>query len=547
MSRHWLFSIISLLWFVQAVGAQPFTLQGPDVQPDDFEITTFADGLNYPVGMAELADGSLLVGVAEDSFFGSPSRLLRLADTDGDGVADEQNVLFDNVSSTALSDVRIANGLVFVTGQRSPIQIFRLGELPSSPLSRVGEIDLNYPTGRWLHPHSALAVAPSANDDAIDLYVQLGSDTNFAVTTRTVGFQGFGIENEPLNGDSIYRVTISDDGTDLLASDLTQIATGLRNAAGIELDSDGNLYFQDNGIDGFTDANEPESADELNVIAAADIGGEVVEDFGFPENYIQYRTNEFIGGGDIPPIVAFQPIGDPLTGEEGEGPNDIAFSPATFPDYLSNGVFVTMHGRFSLGGLENEENPLIFVNREDNSFFHLIGNDELNVGHIDGLLTTEDSLYLADISTSGGFSSRDNDNGAIYRIRSLVTAAIQADVNEDGVVDELDAGLLCGALNGASLEETLGGVGTVPGDFDLNGSVQFADFLILSANFGPLDAANYGLGDADCNGVVEFADFLTLSANFGHFRAASVPEPNGTWSLLLCFGILFRRTSSRSK
>jgi len=535
-------SILSLLWLVQSVAAQPFTLQGPNVQSGDFEITTFAEGLNYPVGMAELSDGSLLVGVSEGSFFGSRSQLLRLADTDGDGVADEQNVLFENIGSAALSDVRIANGLVFAIGQKTPLQIFRLGELPDSPLSRVGEIDLRYPSGRWLHPHSALAAAPSAiGEDAVDVYFQVGSDTNFGVTTRTVRFQGFGID-EPMNGDSIYRVTISDDGNDLLASDLTQIATGLRNAAGMEFDANGNLYFQDNGIDGFVDANEPEGADELNVIAAADIGGEVVEDFGFPENYTQYRTNEFIGGGGIPPLAAFQPIGDPLTGDEGEGPNDIAFPPASFPDYLNNGVFVTMHGRFPLGGLANEENPLIFVNREDNSYFHLIGNDEPDVGHIDGLLTTEDSLYLADISITGGFSPAHNNKGAIYRVRSLVASSLLADANEDGIVDELDASLLCGALSEVSLEEALGEVGTVPGDFDLNGSVEFADFLILSDNFGLADMANYGLGDTDCNGAVEFADFLTLSSNFGHSRAASVPEPDCTWCLMLCFAMLLLRS-----
>jgi|GEM_PF-5169435 len=67
------------------------------------------------------------------------------------------------------------------------------------------------------------------------------------------------------------------------------------------------------------------------------------------------------------------------------------------------------------------------------------------------------------------------------------------------------------------------------GDFDGNGSVEFADFLILSANFGS-ETESYSDGDANCDGSVGFDDFLALSSNFGESLAAanatqSVPEP----------------------
>ena len=66
------------------------------------------------------------------------------------------------------------------------------------------------------------------------------------------------------------------------------------------------------------------------------------------------------------------------------------------------------------------------------------------------------------------------------------------------------------------------------GDLDGNGTVEFADFLTLSANFGAA-AADQTAGDVDCNGTVEFADFLVLSANFGTTvgGAQAVPEPSG--------------------
>ena len=52
------------------------------------------------------------------------------------------------------------------------------------------------------------------------------------------------------------------------------------------------------------------------------------------------------------------------------------------------------------------------------------------------------------------------------------------------------------------------------GDVNLDGLVSFADFLILSANFGRMDAV-WADGDFNNDGTVNFTDFLLLSANFG--------------------------------
>ena len=87
------------------------------------------------------------------------------------------------------------------------------------------------------------------------------------------------------------------------------------------------------------------------------------------------------------------------------------------------------------------------------------------------------------------------------------------------------------------------------GDLDGNGKVEFADFLILSGNFGnDVSGAGHEQGDIDCNGKVEFADFLVLSGNFGKDvgGAQSVPEPTGL-ALLSIAGLacgMFRRRRS---
>lgn len=519
----------------------PFSIQGPGVEPADFRMTTFASGLNYPVGMTQLSDGSIMVAVSNGrSFFGSSSgSILRLADTNLDGIADERTTLFANVPGGTLSSLRKAGDLIFATGQGpgKPISIMRAGANPSDPLTLVGEINIQYDQ-RWLHPHSALEVRPTpSREGSYDLVFQLGSRVNFATTTSSLPLSStIGIEGQ-LAGDAVHMITITDDGQTVTGERLQQIATGLRNAAGFAWHPEtGDLYLQDNGIDGVRDPNEPTSADELNVIPADQIGGSI-EDFGFAENYTEYRTGNIIGGGGIQPLVAFQPLPSP-NGDEAEGPNDIAFAPAAFPEALRNGVFVGMHGKFSLGGLDNEENPLVFVDLNDNSYFHFIGNDEAGIGHLDGLLPTSDSLFLADISPSGSFALGDNNSGVIYQIKSLLgepTLGLGLDLNGDGVVNADDAPLVCDADDPIALLSTNLGL---LGDFDLNGTVEFADFTLLAESFG-LENVHYGNGDADCSGDVTFADFLVLAENFGRTASAvatAVPEPSA--AVLLALGAM---------
>ena len=119
---------------------------------------------------------------------------------------------------------------------------------------------------------------------------------------------------------------------------------------------------------------------------------------------------------------------------------------------------------------------------------------------------------LGDVNADGQLSVDDLD----FLCSGLATGSqfIGFDLSGDGVVDDGDIQLF---LEQAS---------ALPGDSDLNGAVDFADFLTLSVNFG-LDASFWSEGDFDCNFVVEFPDFLLLAANFGQSVAtvAAVPEP----------------------
>ena len=111
---------ISALCLIWRTAEAQFAIGGdPRVNPDDFEITTFASSLNFPLGMAQLPDGSILIAVSNGSaFFNSSSgSLIRLVDGDDDGVAESRMVLVDDVPGGGLTALRIAGNLVFTTGQ----------------------------------------------------------------------------------------------------------------------------------------------------------------------------------------------------------------------------------------------------------------------------------------------------------------------------------------------------------------------------------------------------------------------------------------------
>jgi len=113
-------------------------------------------------------------------------------------------------------------------------------------------------------------------------------------------------------------------------------------------------------------------------------------------------------------------------------------------------------------------------------------------------MSTTSSLSL-DVNGDGGINASDID-----MLFAAVNDDVQAaafDFNRDGKLDHQD--------NGSYLLQA----NIRPGDFDLDGEVTFADFLVLSSNFG--SEGGWKDGDVDGNGGVDFADFLVLSTTFG--------------------------------
>lgn len=426
--------------------------------PEDFRLTTFAQGLNYPLGMATLADGSVLVATSApasgtDNYFTSTiGQLVREYDTNGDGVADGSQVLADNLPQQ-LTTLRIQGNLVFVSSGGSPghgvdpsITILALGSRVYRPLTKLATLNFQFPTP-WQHFTYGLATrATPGQAGSVDVFFNVGSqddgDTTPANLTTTIT-SADGLFTGSAHPDSIYKLTLTPGYRGRIAfSNLTQIAVGLRNAAGIDVQpTTGDLYFEDNGINGGPsgDGDPQLSADELDMIPAAQIGnGGPVPNFGFASDYITEPGGTEVGRAALEPVVAYTPV----NGSYSEGPQDIAFTPTTWPTGLNDGVLAGFYGQstYSGDGLANTQNPVVFYGLNNQEKFDLIGNDVAALGHPTGLMTSGNSVFVADLSPDNSFPPG---GGMIYELTAnpslyTVSGVAFTDTNANGVFDRGD-------------------------------------------------------------------------------------------------------------
>ena len=409
----------------RSVWASPIVPQpARPIDQERLTVTAFASGLWFPTSMAELPDGSLLVAESvplsdvSPSFFSSTGRLVRFVDSDRNGTADGPPVvLADGLPGSVTSVVRQGDvvAVTSTTGLTPAITLWRTGPTPASPFTPLGRLDFAFPAG-FEHTTSALAIRPSGSG-TLELYFNVGSKDNAVATplTDTVSLTadgGVAMAAAALLPDSVYRVVITDAGGSLSAAPPVQIARGLRNAAGLVFDQAGGLLLQDNGIDTPDNRGVSFSADELNRVAAADLGVTVL-DFGFASSYVDSATGELVGAapGLTPPLLAFLPQG----GRRSEGATELALAPAGFPADLAGGVFVPFFGMWGRAGLANEENPLVWADPATGDYFHFF--DSQIMGHPYGVLSTAEQLYLADMTSIGKLSGTGTvAAGTIYAI-----------------------------------------------------------------------------------------------------------------------------------
>ena len=149
-----------------------------------------------------------------------------------------------------------------------------------------------------------------------------------------------------------------------------------------------------------------------------------------------------------------------------------------------------------------------------------------------------DQFVVGDYNSSGSIDPNDIDLLSEFALAGVTARAVlehrEFDLNTDGHV------------NGTDRELWLTHVAkTSPGDSDLDGDVDFVDFLGLANNFG-VSPTSWSQGDYDGNNETNFLDFLALASNFGNegVSTAAVPEPS---SSLLAFLLVVPALLSRRR
>ena len=173
----------------------------------------------------------------------------------------------------------------------------------------------------------------------------------------------------------------------------------------------------------------------------------------------------------------------------------------------------------------------------DNRDLFAIGDILLAQGTDPRAFATFDALLKdrADLDDSGSASI--DDLQALYL--ALETTNPTYDLNVDGLVDDADLQVFVTQL-----------LRTSPGDFNLDGSVDLADYTLWRNNLG----SPTGLGDADFDGDTDAEDYLVWRTAFGFERqpfgssassaslVQAVPEPSSLWYVAALAGIAVLRT-----
>ncbi len=133
-----------------------------------------------------------------------------------------------------------------------------------------------------------------------------------------------------------------------------------------------------------------------------------------------------------------------------------------------------------------------------------------DTGHVVPHAQAAASWFSGDVNEDDLVNAADID--AVFAAIASGVQDAQFDLNEDKATNSADADYLIESI----LE-------TRAGDVNLDGLVDFDDFLVLSANFGKT-GQSWATGDLNGNDTVDFTDFLLLSANFGFDADESVGD-----------------------
>ncbi len=328
--------------------------------PAGFCAVVVADQVGAPRHLAIAPNGDVFVAL--ENRRGGPGGILALRDTTGDGRADVE-AHFGTAGGTGVA--LAAGALYFATKSTVLRYAMHAGQL--TPIGEPQVIARDLPSDG---NHTAKNLALSS--DGKTLFVNFGSATNSCqVVDRTLQSPGRDPCPELAYRSGIWQFDAAK--ANQTGASATRYATGIRNAVGLTVAPDGQVWATQHGRDQlgqnwpkfFNDSQNAEKpSEELLQVNAED-------DFGWPYCYHDLALGHLVlapeYGGDGKQVGRCAQKKEPAVSFPGHwAPDGLTFYAGTqFPERYRGGAFVAFHGSWNRAPLPQAGYRVVFVPFKD--------------------------------------------------------------------------------------------------------------------------------------------------------------------------------------
>ena len=308
--------------------------------PDGFHATVFADNLGRTRHIAVGPKG--IVYVKLNTVYNNHT-ILRLADTNGDGIADNISG-FGNYKGTG---IYIKNGFLYASSDEN-IYRYPLNGNDDADTSK-GELLVQGLVNRHMHESKSIVL-----DNAGNIYVNIGAYSNACQTIdRSKGSAG--MQPCPILDSAGGIWTFKADKQNQTYKDGERYVTGLRNVVGLDWNAATNsLFVMQHGRDQLHDLFPQYFGAKQSAELPAECMYELHKgaDAGWPYIYYdQIQHKKILApeyGGDGKKTAGEKAI-DPAAAYPGHmAPNGLLFYTGNqFPEKYKNGAFIAFHGSWN--------------------------------------------------------------------------------------------------------------------------------------------------------------------------------------------------------
>jgi glucose/arabinose dehydrogenase len=342
------------------VPVQPGGETGGLQLPAGFKATIVATKLGKARHIAINSNGDIYVKLER---LKDGKGILRLRDTNGDGIADEQ-IAFGDYTGTGIA---IKNGYLYASSNTT-VYRYKLSasndiEQPDKPEVIVKDL-----VDRRQHASKSITL-----DDAGNLYVNIGAFSNACQEQdRTKGSKG----QDPCpileiaGGIWQFRADVPNQSY----KEGVRYATGLRNVVGLDWNSSVNaLYVTQHGRDQLESMYPDQYTDSISAELPAEEFFRVEKgmNFGWPYCYYDpFQKQKVLApeyGGDGKTIGRCSDMQQPLFAFPAHwAPNALLFySGSAFPEQYRNGAFIAFHGSWNRAPFEQGGYNVVFLPMKD--------------------------------------------------------------------------------------------------------------------------------------------------------------------------------------